>query len=135
MNSLGLIYRRTHRFDKAETIHRQEWAISKRVLGANHPETLVTMLNLSRVLAETMQLDKASAMIADARARVREALPDIHPLTAAIIMLQGEIALAKGKYDVARERYDEALLIYLTIHDQEHPRVTAVEEKIAALPT
>jgi tetratricopeptide (TPR) repeat protein len=50
MNELGLLLEGQREYSEAETLFRQTWELDRRILGPDHPRTLITMNNLSRVL-------------------------------------------------------------------------------------
>jgi tetratricopeptide (TPR) repeat protein len=50
MNNLALVLGRQGKYAEAETMHRQELAVCKKVLGAEHPDMLESMNNLALVL-------------------------------------------------------------------------------------
>lgn len=131
LNNLALAYRQTGRYTEAIAAHREEWEISKRVMGDNHPEVLVSQLNLSRALLASDQTAEADETLSDALIRVDDALPPVHPLTAAMLVLHGEIKLAAGEPGAARRMLLRARSIYVEIFGADSPRVDKVDGLLA----
>lgn len=51
MNNLAQVLNRQGKYKEAETMHKQELAICKKVLGPKHPDTLISIYCLAYVLA------------------------------------------------------------------------------------
>ena len=133
LNNLALIYRAQGRLAEARSAHTEEFEIAKRVLGDDHPEVLVSMLNLSRVIYMADDLVAAEQLIADCRRRAISALPEVHPLLAAITTLHGDILRDSGRRDEALALFIQSRGIYAQIHEPGHPRFGPIDERIAAL--
>lgn len=101
LNNLALTYRGLERLDKAAAAQREECSLGRRILGDDHPEVLILILNPGWVLVSSNQHEDAESILMDALGKVRGALPPILPLVAVITTAAGEAALAAGGHDEA----------------------------------
>jgi Tetratricopeptide repeat len=53
MSSLASTYERSSSWKKAEELEEQVFEIRKRILGAEHPDTLTSIANLAKTRRET----------------------------------------------------------------------------------
>ncbi len=68
LKEMGLVYRDQSRFDEAEPLLKQAFAILKKVLGPEHLNVATSLENYAAVLRETEREDKAEELEARAKA-------------------------------------------------------------------
>jgi tetratricopeptide (TPR) repeat protein len=110
-----------HRYDQAEAIYRDAIAIQTRVLGADHPETLMTQVALGYAMS-------AQGRFADAEALYRTVIeiqtrvlgPD-HPNTLGSMNSLGGVLLDQHRYAPAEPIYRDLLDARKRVLGVSHP--------------
>jgi tetratricopeptide (TPR) repeat protein len=105
----------------AETLYRQGLAIERRVLGPEHPSTLVTAGNLAASLDRQGKYAEAETMYREVLVVRRRVLGPEHPST---LMTAGNLANAlnaQGKYAEAETLNREVLVVQRRVLGPEHP--------------
>lgn len=133
MNNLAMSYRRLERYDEALAMHRAEVEISYRVLGSDHPEVIVSELNISRVLLETKAFAAAASQLSETWQRADVSLPAIHPLRAALLTARAESARGLNDKDAALTLYQAALAVNEAVFGAQDERVVHIQTLIADL--
>jgi tetratricopeptide (TPR) repeat protein len=82
MNNLGLLLEAQHHYDQAEQLYRRTYESEQRVLGPDHPQTLIGMNNLLRVLNIQEKVSEIAPLMAARLARLRRQAeqPEATPL-------------------------------------------------------
>jgi tetratricopeptide (TPR) repeat protein len=136
---------------EAEKLLRETLDIQRRVLGPEHPDTLLSMGNLAHFLTENGRYTEAEKLYRQTLDIRRRVLGPDHPNTAGTIYSLGCIAARKGNRDEALSLLQEAVehgLSPATLLDLEKdpalsflhgdPRFTALvaraKERAAKLP-
>ena len=109
MNSLAIVLWRQGNYIEAEKLGRETLEIQRRVLGPEHPSTLMSMGNLAYALMSEGRLADAEKLIRDTLNISRRVLEPGHPYTADFTYNLGLIALRKGKRDEALAHLQEAV--------------------------
>ena len=94
--------------DEAKAMNERALAGRERTLGADHPDTLMTVGNLAIVLAKQGKLDEAQAMFEREKAGKERALGADHPNTLDTVNNLANVLKEQGKLDEAKalhERY------------------------------
>ena len=65
MNNLALVLDSQGKYSEAETMYRQMLVMSEKVLGAEHPDTLISMANLAHTRRAQGNYRSAHAIIAE----------------------------------------------------------------------
>ena len=60
VNNLALLYNHQERYDDAEPLYLETLEIRKRLLGDDHPDTLISMSALAKGLSQQGRLDEAA---------------------------------------------------------------------------
>jgi hypothetical protein len=60
MNNLALVLSEQEQYSEAEALHRQTLELYKRILGEQHPSTLISINNLASVLKAQGKHEKAN---------------------------------------------------------------------------
>jgi hypothetical protein len=81
MNNLAGTYETQGRYKEAETLNLQVLEIRKRVLGAEHPDALVSMHNLAVVFGEQGRYSEASKLMEECVQLRTRILGQQHPRT------------------------------------------------------
>ena len=62
MNNLAIVLDCQEKYEEAEQMHRQTLELRKKVLGNEHPDTLVSMNNLTSTLQQQGKCEEAEQM-------------------------------------------------------------------------
>ena len=81
MNNLALLYLEQGRYDDAEPLLTKELQAERRVLGEEHPDTLLSMNNLAMLYFEQGRHDEAEPLYVKALEGRRRVLGEEHPDT------------------------------------------------------
>jgi len=92
---MGLLFQNQGKLDVAESLLREALEGRRRVVGNEHPATLVSMNNLAGLLQEQGRLDDAELLYREAWKTSRLALGGTHPDSSRF--LANLIALLKTK--------------------------------------
>ena len=77
------------------------WKPMRRVLGDEHPSTLMSINNMGSLLLRQGKYDEAEVYYVEAMEGLRRVLGDEHPDTLNSIGNMGNLLLRQGKYDEA----------------------------------
>ncbi|HEY0737466.1 MAG TPA: tetratricopeptide repeat protein [Herpetosiphonaceae bacterium] len=110
---------------EAERYHAQALSIRRRVLGAEHPDTALSLNNMGNVLWKQGQYDRAERYHAQALSIRRRVLGAEHPDTAKSLANLGVILEAQGQYVAAERALEQALAIWQRLLGNDHP-ITAL---------
>ncbi len=114
LRDLGLLDRGTPAQNEALDIRR-------RMLGDEHPDTLVSINHAGRLLNARGKLAEAEAHHREALEAGRRALGDEHPVTLYAMMDLGVVVEAQGRHAEAASIYNEALNLSRNVWGAEHP--------------
>ncbi|KAH7551714.1 hypothetical protein BM1_09348 [Bipolaris maydis] len=125
MNNFALVLERQRRHKETEILHTQGLAITEKLFGPEHPNTLISMENVALVLSRKDQYTEAEAMyqqILDKILKHRENLlgPE-HPDTIAIMYNLADSLYAQEEYDEAETIYQQTLERRVNLLGREHP--------------
>ncbi|EED11465.1 kinesin, putative [Talaromyces stipitatus ATCC 10500] len=90
------------KYEEAEAIHRRAVTIHEKVLGAEHPDTLVSVSHLGSVLQSQGQYEEAEVMHRRAFASREKVLGTEHPDTLASISHLNSVLYRQGKCEEAK---------------------------------
>ncbi len=130
---LGALEQRQGRPDRALPFFERAWEGKRRVLGAEHDETLMTLANLAVCKRDAGQVEEAEAILREVeRIRIENFGPDA--LSTALVMnnLAGLLE-AQGRREEARERLERAAAIQLAEHGEFHPTTLKAMTNLAGL--
>ena len=101
MNVMGSVYFELGLYARAESLFSQALDIRRRVLGENHPDTLLSMFGLGRTLSVEQRIPEAETLLREALAKQQNVLGTEHPDTLATAQ---QFAIVLGwKGDIAGE--------------------------------
>jgi CHAT domain-containing protein/tetratricopeptide (TPR) repeat protein len=110
-----------HEYAAAEKFFRQSWTIRRRVLGEDHPETLISCNNLAFNLDAQGKYTEAQPLLEEALSSRRRVLGEEHPSTAISCINLAFNFSAQGKYAEAQPLFEKALAISRSVLGDEHP--------------
>jgi tetratricopeptide (TPR) repeat protein len=112
-------------YKSAEDLWRREWEIRSRILGYEHPSTLISMDNLAGTLHAEGDLTGAREKQEHVLEIARRVLGDEHHDTLTSMNNLAETLRAQGDLTGAREKQEEVLEIRRRILGDEHPNTLA----------
>jgi serine/threonine protein kinase/tetratricopeptide (TPR) repeat protein len=108
-HALAELYRRIGLNEAAVPLQESALTTRRRVLGEEHPDTVLAISNMSVLLRELGRLDDAEPYHREALEKSRRILGDDHPETIIAISNMGSLLRAKGALAEAEPFYREAL--------------------------
>ncbi len=108
-NVLGSTYRDLGELEEAESHHREAVEKNRRVLGDDHPETLISIDDLAVTLQNLGRYDEAEALFIEALEGMRRVLGDDHPNTLATVGNLGQVIAETGRLAEAESYHRESL--------------------------
>ncbi len=108
-NSLATTYAALGRADVGVPHAAAALKIRRRLLGEDHPHTLISINNIGLLLQEQGKLGEAEPLLREALQRRRRVLGDDHPGTLISINNMGSLLQEQGKLDQAEPLLREAL--------------------------
>ena len=94
MSALGGLFRDQGMYDRALPIYEDCLAKTKRVLGEDHPNTLISLNNLAGLFCSMGEYDRALPLYEDCLAKRKRVLGEDHPHTLASLGNLAEIGRA-----------------------------------------
>jgi tetratricopeptide (TPR) repeat protein len=86
------------KLSESEPYRREALDKSRRVLGEEHPDTLIDINSLGKLLQELGKLSEAEVLFREAAEKSRRVLGDEHPSTLIAIYSIGSSLVAQGKH-------------------------------------
>jgi Tfp pilus assembly protein PilF len=120
-NRCGWYLTHMGKYQEAEAMHRRALVASKKVLGAEHPDTLISINSLGLVLNRQGEYDEAEMMHRRALVAREKVLGAEHPSTLISVNNLGLVLDRQGKYDKAEVIHRRALKGYEKVLGAEHP--------------
>jgi non-specific serine/threonine protein kinase/serine/threonine-protein kinase len=96
--NLGVLLQTQGKIDEAELIHLDALSKARRVLGEDHPDTIVVLFSLGDALQESGRLNEAEPYYREALQKNRRKLGEEHPLTLVLLSNLGSLLLAQGQH-------------------------------------
>jgi len=125
MNSLAIVLWRQGNYIEAEKLGRETLEIQRRVLGPEHPSTVILMNNIANFLEAEGRFAEAEKLQRETLAIKRRVLGPEHSETAISIYNIGCTALLQGRRDEAlsllREAVDHGLAPNLALEIEKDP--------------
>jgi eukaryotic-like serine/threonine-protein kinase len=107
--TLGGIYERLGKLDRADTLLRESLDTRRRLLPANHRDVARGMTALALLRSDQARFDEAERLARDALASLRASLPAGSPEVAAATVAAGQILEQRGSYAQAIAMLEEAV--------------------------
>jgi tetratricopeptide (TPR) repeat protein len=108
MNMLGLLYRSEGKYAESEPVLIKALEIRRRILGADHPDTIKSMASLANLHRSEGKSAEAETLLASVLETRRRVLGPAHPDTTNVMALLGEVRLRQKKYAEAEVLLREA---------------------------
>jgi tetratricopeptide (TPR) repeat protein len=109
MHNLAQVYYREGKYAQAEALHSQTLEIKRRVLGAEHSDTLGSMTNLAHVYDQQGKYAQAEALRSRTLEIQRRVLGPTHPSTLATLSGFASMYQLQGKYGLAETKAAQVL--------------------------
>ena len=110
--TLGDLYYKLGHPDRAEPLLRAAFARRVALLGAAHPDSIRSQINLALFLLDRGRSDEANRLAQDALTKVRQHHPRDNSLLSAALLGVGKIASRQGAYDRAEPLLDQVVKLY-----------------------
>ena len=107
--TLGDIYEKLGKLDRADTLLNQAFQQRKSLFGADSAETAESLLALARLRSDQARLDEAEQLARQGLEMTRRHLPPTHPAVGKATAALGTILENRGQYDRAIQVLDEAV--------------------------
>ena len=107
--TLGEVYRRMSRFDRAEELLQVALAQRRELVGDDHPDVAETLMTLGLVSNDRGELEEAERLTREALEIVRTRLPPEHPRFAETLGSLGDVLQSRGDYEEAVRHLEEAV--------------------------
>jgi hypothetical protein len=120
MSKLADVYDDEGKYPQAEALYSQTLEIERRVLGPEHPNTLVSMDNLADVYERLGKYPQAEALHSQVLEIRRRVLGPEHPDTLASMGNLADVYAEEGKYAQAEALGSQALEIKRHVLGPEH---------------
>jgi len=120
-HALAELYRRLGLNEAAVPLQESALSTRRRVLGEEHPDTLLAISNMSVLLRELGRLADAEPYHREALEKSRRILGEEHPETIIAISNMGGLLRAKGDFAGAEPYYREALEKFRRVLGATHP--------------
>jgi tetratricopeptide (TPR) repeat protein len=101
MNNMGFLLQGQGKLDQAEPYYREALEKRRRVLGEEHPNTLISISNMGFLLHSQGNFAEAEPYVREALEKSRRVLGDEHPSTLGSIGSLGGLLRAQGKHQEA----------------------------------
>ena len=121
IDSLSFLFVGQGLWDQAEELEVQAMETRKRVLGTEHPDTLISMTNLASTYRNQGRLIQAEQLEAQVVETYERVLGAEHPVTLVNISQLALVLSAQGKYDKAEEMSRQVLKVLEKKMGEQHP--------------
>lgn len=120
-HNLGMCLFSDGRFNEAEVLIKDVMETWKKVLGKEHPHTLISMNNLACLLESQGKYDAAEPICRDTLQLTETVLGKEHPDTLRSMNNLASLLESQGKYNAAESIYRETLQLREKVFGKEHP--------------
>jgi tetratricopeptide (TPR) repeat protein len=132
-NNLGYYLEVIADYAGARPYYEQALAIRRKVLGEEHPDTILSFNNLGGLLESMGDYSGAWTNYEQVLANQRKTLGEEHPDTARSLYNLGGLLYSMGDYPSARLYFAQALAIHRKVLGDEHPDTVRNVNKLGAL--
>ncbi len=127
----AMVVSNTGPYSEAEALRREEYALTLKIFGDEHPYTLSSRSNLATVLYSEQRFEEALSLFEGVLRGRRQQLSGDHPLLALVANHVANSLVALGRAEEARQYADEALHIRMAVFGDKH-RNTAMSLRTLA---
>ena len=121
LQTLAAVLREAGLLEAAEAPQRAALETRRRVLGDDHPDTLLSVNNMGFLLQSQGRLDEAEPHYRESLDGFRRVLGDEHPDTLSSVNNMGSLLQSQGRLDEAEPYYREALDDQRRVLGDEYP--------------
>ncbi|AUT03832.1 tetratricopeptide repeat protein [Nostoc sp. CENA543] len=133
LNNLAELYRSQGKYSQAEPLHIQALALSRKLLGEEHPSVATSLNNLAALYRSQGRYSEAEPLYIEALALRRKLLGEEHPSVATSLNNLAELYRSQRRYSEAEPLYIEALALWRKLLGEEHPDVATSLNNLALL--
>jgi tetratricopeptide (TPR) repeat protein len=131
MNNLAGVYHGVGKYAQSEALYSQTLEIKRRMLGPEHPDTLLSMNNLADVYSSQGKYAQAETLFSKTIKMSRRVLGSEHPLTLDFLADFTSMYQRQGKYGLAEIQAAQALEGRRHALGSEHPDTMASASDLA----
>ncbi|MEH2361283.1 tetratricopeptide repeat protein, partial [Nostoc sp.] len=133
LNNLAALYRSQGRYSEAEPLYIQALALSRKLLGEEHPSVASSLNNLAYLYDSQGRYSEAEPLYIQALALSRKLLGEEHPSVATSLNNLAGLYDSQGRYSEAEPLYIQALALSRKLLGEEHPSVATSLNNLAGL--
>jgi tetratricopeptide (TPR) repeat protein len=133
MGALCLLYIEQGRLDDALPLCHRTLESRRRILGVDHPDTLVAMNDVAYLYMDQGRYDEAEPLYHEALEIKKRVLGDDHPSTLIAMSNLARTYRNQGRYDEAEPLYREALDTFRRTLGEDHPYTLTAMNNLAVL--
>jgi tetratricopeptide (TPR) repeat protein len=133
VNNLGALYSKKQDHARAEPLYRRAIDGYSKILGPDHPHSLMSVNNLANTLSETNCLDEAQKCYERALAGYSKTLGEKHPYTLMSLQNLANLKRANGQLDQAEREYRQTLQGWETAYSTDHPYTLGAVSALGSL--
>jgi tetratricopeptide (TPR) repeat protein len=122
-NNLAIIYSRTGRVAEAEKLYKEDYEVSRKLLGDEHPDLLAAISNLGRIYIAEKKYDEAERILAKGVATANKVVPRDFYGRGMILLSYGETLVATHRTREAEPYLVEAYAVLRPIKGADDPGV------------
>ena len=134
-NNLAVLYVKTNQLDRAEPLYQEDYETSRRLLGEEHPDLLVSMTNLGRFYNRVHKYREAEAILTKALITSRKVLPPGFIGTGITALASGEALIGLERFHDAEPRLLEAHRILSALRRPDDPGVQRAVQALVEVYT
>ncbi|MCW5821986.1 MAG: tetratricopeptide repeat protein [Cyanobacteria bacterium TGS_CYA1] len=131
LNSLGMLYLRQGKYDKAEIPYKAALELVQHKLGPDHPDVAACLNNLAWLASNQNKLDEAQTLIERGLQIRLKSLGENHPAYARNLANLARILIDKKEYTAAFENLEKALEIQKNVLGDEHEDTINSQSELA----
>ncbi|VFM96828.1 MAG: Tetratricopeptide repeat-containing protein [Candidatus Kentron sp. G] len=133
LNNAGVYLRRRGAYPGARALSEAALAITRAVLGDEHPDTATSLNNLALLLTEQGDYAEARSLFEETLTIRRAVLGDEHPDTATGLNNLAGLLMKQNRFAEARPLVEKALAIRLSLFGELHPATANSLNNLGAL--
>jgi tetratricopeptide (TPR) repeat protein len=133
LNAVARLLRNVGRYAEAEPLFEEALRIRERVLGGEHPETLVSVNDLAGLYESQGRYGEAEPLYLRALAASERVLGGEHPDTFISVNNLAGLYVSQGRYGEAEPLYQRALAASERVLGGEHPNSLTMVNNLAGL--
>jgi eukaryotic-like serine/threonine-protein kinase len=123
MNNLALVYQLQRKYAQAEPLFSKALEGCRRVLGEEHPETLIITANLAVLYRNERRYAEAEPLFTNVLEMRLRVLGEEHPETLTSMNSLAALYMNQGTYAQAEPLYTKVLEVRRRVLGEEHPSV------------